>query len=59
MNWKIKNAIEDATVLAIEIAVLSAFGGIFMFIGYVVGYSAGEGEAFIHAFNQIKDVLLP
>jgi hypothetical protein len=59
MTYKIKNALEDAAVLAIEIAVLAAFGGIFLSIGYMIGYSAGEGEAFIHAFNQIKDALLP
>ena len=59
MTYKIRTALEDAAVLAIEILVLAAFGGIFLFVGYMIGYSAGEGEAFIHAFNQIKDALLP
>ena len=58
MNWKIKTALEDAAVLSIEIVVLAAFAAVFLFIGYTFGYSAGEGEAFIHAFNEIKDAIM-
>jgi len=56
MNWKVKNALEKSAVLAIEIAVLIAFAGIFLTVGYYIGHDAGEGDGFIQAYNYIKDV---
>jgi len=55
MTYKIKTALEDAAVLSIEIVVLAAFAAIFLFIGYTLGHSNGEGDGFIQAYNYMKD----
>jgi len=35
---------------------VTIFAGLFGLIGYEVGHTAGEGDAFIQAYNYIQDM---
>jgi hypothetical protein len=59
MNWRIKKALEEASVLIIELAVFIAFAGICLLIGYHVGHDAGQGDGFIQAYNYLNDMHMP